>query len=75
MTGRCICGATAQLSVILEDGSLQPVTEPQPRQAHYMRFDHEADCPATSPALLRAVEAGEIDDPGSDLFDALRRSG
>ena len=60
--------------MIFEDGSLQPVTEPQPRRSHYLRFDHEPDCPAISPALLRAVEAGEIDDPGSDLFDALRGS-
>lgn len=58
LTGRCACGAAGEM-VVLAPG------------LYSIRFEHEDDCPAISPALQRALERGEIHDPGGDLLRSL----
>lgn len=70
LSGRCACGATAEAFEVGDDGSLIPVERPtsEPGRAFYVRFEHEVDCPATSPALARGLDRGEISDPAGDLL-------
>jgi hypothetical protein len=73
LAGRCVCGAVGEAFTLDADGTVVRVTDwpPSAPMAVYVRYEHEADCPAVSPELDRALERGEITDPGGDLLRGL----